>query len=118
MPTDIRIIGFKHCHDTRKAQRFFAERRVKVHFVDLSQGSLKPGELKLFAQRLGIPAIVDRAGQEFARSGLAFQSISEENWLKELANRPKLLVTPLCRCGQDVTVGPATETWQEWVDRG
>ncbi|MCC7494444.1 MAG: hypothetical protein IT204_18955 [Fimbriimonadaceae bacterium] len=115
MAVEVRIMGFKNCSETRRAQRFFAERRVKVHFIDLGAGSLQPGELRHFAQRLGVNELIDRGGAEFGRSGLAGRGLTEERWLAELAARPRLLRTPLCRCGAAVTVGAAPASWADWL---
>ena len=115
MAVEVRIMGFKSDSDTRKAQRFFAERRIKVHFIDLGANPVQPGELRRFAQVLGLTDIIDRAGPAFLKSGLAGRGLSEPKWLEALANQPKLLRVPLCRCGQAVTVGLAEETWREWA---
>jgi hypothetical protein len=34
---NIQIIGTKKCNETRKAERFFKERRISFHFRDLSE---------------------------------------------------------------------------------
>ena len=48
---EVQIFGLKKSVDTRKALRFFSERRIKSHFVDFAERSAAPGELKRFAQR-------------------------------------------------------------------
>ena len=53
---EVQIFGVKKSADTRKAQRFFAERRVKTHFVDLMERAASPGELRRFAQKFGVEA--------------------------------------------------------------
>jgi arsenate reductase len=57
---EVQIFGIKKSPDTRKALRFFAERRVKAHFVDLQERAASPGELKRFAQKFGVEALIDR----------------------------------------------------------
>src|SRR5919201_528852 len=56
----VQIFGVKKSADTRKALRFFAERRIKTHFVDLAERAASPGELRRFAQKFGVEALVDR----------------------------------------------------------
>jgi arsenate reductase len=57
---EVLVFGIKKNADTRTALRFFAERRIKVHFVDLSERAASKGELTRFVQRFGAPALVDR----------------------------------------------------------
>lgn len=112
---EVQIFGTKKCADTRKAQRFFAERRVKVHFVDLQQRAASPGELRRFVERFGLDAVIDRNGKRFLQQGLAHSHLSEERWLARLADDPQLLRTPLVRAKQKLTIGFAPETWEQWL---
>ena len=67
---NIQIFGFKNCQDTRKAQRFFAERRIPVHFVDLDERPAAKGELRRFAERFGPAALIDKEGARYKALGL------------------------------------------------
>ena len=112
---EVQIFGTKKCADTRKAQRFFADRRVKTHFVDLQQRAASPGELRRFVERYGIDALIDRDGKRYADKGLASAHLSEARWLARLAEDPLLLRTPLVRWQQKLTIGDATDTWKTWI---
>ena len=68
---DVQIFGTKNNADTRKALRFFKERRAKVHWVDLKQKAASPRELQRFAQRFGAEALVDRGAKRFQALGSA-----------------------------------------------
>ena len=114
---EVQIFGIKKSADTRKALRFFAERRVKTHFVDLQERPASPGELKRFAQRFGVGALVDRESRRFADLGLAAALLSDECWLEKLALEPLLLRMPLARHGSQLTIGDAMETWCNWTGR-
>lgn len=114
---EVQVFGRKNCPDTRKALRFFAERRVKAHFADLAVRAATPGELRRFAQRFGIEALLDRAGRRFAERGLGAARYGEEAWLDRLAEDPGLLRTPLVRWQQRLTIGPAEADWRAWVGR-
>lgn len=114
---EIQIFGTKKSTATRKAQRFFAERRIRVHFVDLTQRAASPGELRRFVQKFGTAALVDRDSKRFAELGLSQASYSEERWLEILADEPLLLRQPLVRNGVQLTVGEAESTWREWAGR-
>jgi len=112
---EVQVFGTKKCQDTRKALRFFAERRIKTHFVDLQVKAASPGELRRFVQKFGLAALVDRQGKRFAELGLRSAALSDERWLDRLADDPMLLRTPLVRCQQRLTIGAAEATWKEWV---
>lgn len=115
MALEVQVFGTKKCQDTRKALRFFAERRVKTHFVDLQVRAASRGELRRFAQKFGVAALVDRHGKRYAGLGLHSASLSEARWLERLADDPMLLRTPLVRAGQRLTVGLAEATWKDWI---
>lgn len=114
---EVQIFGVKKSADTRKAQRFFAERRVKTHFVDLMERAASPGELRRFAQKFGVEALVDRDARRFAELGLGPSRYGEERWLQILAEEPLLLVMPLVRWQHQLTIGPAEPTWRAWVGK-
>ena len=110
------IFGFTDCQDTRKAQRFFAERRIPVHFVDLDERPTARGELRRFAERFGPAALIDREGARFKALGLRGAGDSPQRLLDRALTDPRLLKTPLVRNGGKVTVGLALDDWQAWVN--
>jgi arsenate reductase-like glutaredoxin family protein len=112
---EVQIFGIRKSADTRKALRFFAERRVKTHFVDLQERAASPGELKRFVQKFGIEALIDRGSRRFAELGLSVARLSDERWLEKLAAEPLILRMPLVRQGSQLAVGDATETWRSWL---
>lgn len=114
---EVQIFGTKKHPDTRKALRFFAERRVKTHFVDLAERAASPGELARFAQRFGVGALVDRGGRRFAELGLQHATYSDARWLERLVEEPLLLAQPLTRFQQRLTIGLAESDWKAWVGR-
>jgi arsenate reductase (glutaredoxin) len=114
---EIQIFGIRKSADTRKALRFFAERRVKTHFVDLQERPASPGELRRFVQRFGVDALVDHASRRFAELGLGAAHLSEDRWLDKLGDEPLLLRMPLVRFGKELTVGEATDIWRSWTGR-
>jgi arsenate reductase len=110
--TVVQIIGTQKSSDTRKAIRFFRERGVQPHLVDLNERSLSRGELEKLAQSLGAEELIDTASKEYERRGLAYMIYDP---LEELARNPHLLRTPIVRCGREAAVGIASETWQRWL---
>jgi arsenate reductase-like glutaredoxin family protein len=112
----IQIFGFNDCQDTRKAQRFFAERRVAVHYVNLAERPASKGELRRFAERFGAGALIDKNGARYRAMGLRVALDSPQRLLERALTEPRLLRTPLVRNGGKVTIGLAPEDWQRWVD--
>ena len=97
---DIQIFGIKKSAETRKALRFFSERRIKTHFVDLLEKPASIGELRRFAQKFGATALVDRESRRFSELGLQYAQLSDERWLEKLSEEPLLLRMPLVRNGK------------------
>ncbi len=115
----VQIFGTKKSAATRKAQRFFAERRVPVHFVDLMERAASRGELQRFMQKFGVEALIDRTSRRFLELGLAPARYGEDRWLDILADEPLLLVQPLVRSANKLTIGGDGEgEWKAWVAEG
>jgi len=114
--TTIQIFGFLDCQDTRKAQRFFAERRINVHFVDLKERPASKGELRRFVDKFGAAALIDKEGARYRALGLRVSGDSPQRVLVRAETEPRLLKTPLVRSGHQVAIGYAPEQWQAWVD--
>jgi arsenate reductase (glutaredoxin) len=112
---EVQIFGTAKCPDTRKAQRFFKERRVKIHFVDLKQRAASPGELRRFQQKFGTEALLDRDGKRFRERGLHVAHLSEERIFDLLVDDPMLLRTPLVRSGNKLSIGAQEAEWKQWV---
>ena len=110
---EVQIFGVKKSADTRAALRFFAERRIKVHFVDLNERAAAVGELR----RFGVTALVDRDARRYAELGLGAARLSDERWLEKLSLEPHVLRTPLVRWHHELTIGAASDTWKEWLAR-
>src|SRR5256886_14726838 len=112
---NVQIFGFTDCQDTRKALRFFAERRVPVHFVDLEERPATRGELRRFAARFGAAALIDRESPRVRALGLHVAGDSPERRLERALGEPRLLRTPLVRCESKVAIGLSPREWQAWV---
>ena len=111
---EVQIFGIRKSADTRKALRFFSERRIKTHFVDLNERAASPGELRRFAQKFGVTALIDSSSARYQDLGLRHARMSDETWLDKLADEPMLLKMPLVRSGNQLTVGLNEEAWKQW----
>lgn len=114
---EIQIFGVKKSAETRKAQRFFAERRIRVHFVDLMERAASPGELRRFVQKFGLDALIDKSSRRYAELGLAHARLSDDRWLEKLSIEPLLLHMPLVRNASQLTVGEAEDEWKRWCTK-
>lgn len=111
---EVQVFGVKKSADTRAALRFFAERRIKVHFVDLNERAASVGELRRFVQKFGVAQIIDRESKRFTELGLNAARLSDERWLEKLSVEPLLLRMPLVRYQQQLTIGHAPDSWNAW----
>ncbi len=113
----MQIFGIKKSADTRKALRFFSERRIRTHFVDLVEKPASVGELRRFAQKFGVMALVDKDSRRFDELGLRYAQMSDERWLARLAEEPMILRLPLVRNGNQVMIGADEAIWRDWTGR-
>jgi arsenate reductase-like glutaredoxin family protein len=114
---EVQIFGIKKSSDTRKALRFFSERRIKTHFVDLNERAASLGELRRFAQKFGVGTLIDSESSRFRDLGLRHARMSDESWLTKLTEEPLLLKVPLVRNGNQLTVGLDEATWKSWTTK-
>jgi arsenate reductase-like glutaredoxin family protein len=112
---DVQVFGTKKSAETRKALRFFAERRIRTHFVDFAERAASRGELMRFAQKFGVQALIDENSKRFAELGLRTARYGDERWLAILVDEPQLLKMPLVRHGNALTIGAAEDTWKGWL---
>jgi arsenate reductase-like glutaredoxin family protein len=114
---EVQVFGVKKSAETRTALRFFSERRIKTHFVDLMERAASLGELRRFAQKFGVAALIDRDSRRFDDLGLRYAQLSDERWLEKLADEPLLLRMPLVRNANQLTIGVAEAAWNTWTGR-
>lgn len=112
---EVQVFGIRKSSDTRKALRFFSERRIKTHFVDLNERAASLGELRRFAQKFGVGALIDSNSAAFQDLGLRHARMSDDSWLSKLAEEPLLLRMPLVRNGAQLTIGLEETTWKAWL---
>ena len=109
---NIQVIGTKKCTDTKKAERFFKERRIPFHFRDLSEKGLTKGELENILRFVSPDDLLDKESKRYKDRGMQFMVFDIE---EELLSDPLLLKTPIVRSENRVTVGYQPEVWKEWL---
>ena len=108
---NIQIFGTFKCQETKKAQRYFKERRIPFQFVDITQKGLSRGELNSLKAAVGIDNLIDREGKAYGQKNLKYLTHDVED---ELLKDPLLLKTPVVRNGRDATVGYRPDVWRTW----
>ncbi len=112
---NIQVFGLDDNNATRAALRFFRERRIVVHFVDLRKKPIAAGELRRFTDRLGAPALLDTESRPYKEQGLAHLSTDTSGITSRLLADVRLIRLPLVRYGEEVTAGKAEATWKGWL---
>ena len=111
---NIQIFGTKKCNDTKKAQRYFKERRIKFQFIDMSEKGISKGEFRSVCQAAGgIDTMINEDCKD--RDALALvKYISDEQKEDKLLANQQVIKTPIVRNGKQATVGYAPEVWKSW----
>ncbi len=112
---NVQIFGVKGSQATRAAERFFKERRIAIHFVDLAQRPMAPAELKRFVDRFGLDALVDRDSKPYEAAGLKYMKLSGSDLIARIERDPKLLRLPLVRSGNHLSIGLDQNAWQSML---
>jgi arsenate reductase len=108
----VQIFGTKNSQATRAAERFFKERRVQIHFVDLAKKPMAPAEIKRFADRFGLAALLDTGSKSWTDAGLKYLRVSDSEMLGRIERDPKLLRLPLIRAAKVLSVGHDEDSWK------
>jgi len=108
---NIQIFGKSKCFDTKKAERYFKERRIKFQSIDLLRYGMSRGEFDSVKRAVGLDAMIDEKAKDIELlKYLAYDADKEEKLLEE----PKFIKTPIVRNGRQATVGYCPEIWKDW----
>ena len=108
---NIQIYGKTKCFDTKKAQRWFKERRVKFQFIDIDRYGMSRGELTSVKNAVGLTALINENDQDYP---LIKYLAGDEAKLEKLVEEPYLIKTPVVRNGKKATVGYQPDIWKDW----
>ena len=108
----VQVFGRKDSRETRRAERYFKERRTPIAFVDLAVRPMAPTELRRFADRLGAGSLVDREGRRFQELGLAWLQMDDADLVRRLLDDQRLLRLPLVRRGDAFAAGVDEPAWK------
>jgi arsenate reductase-like glutaredoxin family protein len=108
----VQIFGTPDSQPTRACLRFFKERRLEVHLVDIRRKPMAPGELRRFVERLGARALADTEGKPWRDAGLGYLSMSDADLGGRLLADQRLLNLPLVRAGNAFAAGRDEAAWK------
>ena len=108
---NIQIFGKSKCFDTKKAERYFKERRIKYQFVDIMKYGMSRGELSSVKNAVGLDNMINQNDVDYP---LIQYLASNDAKLEKRFECPWLIKTPIVRNGKQATVGYAPEVWAKW----
>ena len=109
---NIQIFGRSKCFDTKKAERYFKERRIPFQRIEVDKYGISRRELESVCAAVGgLDAVIDPKAKEAA---LIRYLAYEADKLEKLLESPKALKTPIVRNGKQATVGYCPEVWEQW----
>ena len=109
---NIQIFGSKKSNDSKKAERWFKERRIPYQYIDLYAKGLSLGEYRSVKAAVGFDALIDTRCDAYEDLGL--QYVPPQAVDARIADCPAVVIAPIVRNGKQATVGYHPEIWQEW----
>ena len=109
---NIQIFGSKKSNDSKKAERWFKERRIPYQYIDLYAKGLSLGEYHSVKAAVGFDALIDTRCDAYEDLGL--QYVPPQAVDARIADCPAVFIAPIVRNGKLATVGYHPEIWQDW----
>jgi len=111
---NIQIFGKAKCFNTKKAERYFKERKIKFHFVEINKYGLSKGEYQSVKAAVGgLEYLIDESSKEYESQHIKYLARQDDVEKRLLAN-PGMFKTPIVRNGKKATVGYQPEIWGSW----
>ena len=108
---NIQIFGKAKCFDTKKAERWFKERRIRFQSIDVVKYGMSKGEFESVRRAVGLDNMID----EKAKDAEILKYLAyDEDKAEKLLEDQRLIRTPIVRNGKTATVGYCPEVWQQW----
>lgn len=116
MALNIQIFGTKKCFDTKKAERYFKERKIKFQFIDIIRYSMSKGELDNVLRNISLKDLLNAKSKLYLDKNL--DKIRSPEIVKEIMlDNPGLFNTPVVRNGKKATLGYTPDIWQSWIEQ-
>lgn len=111
---NIQIYGKSKCFDTKKAERYFKERKIKYQFIDLAKFGMSKGEYNNILRAIGnFDDLLDKSSKAYEASFIEYLASKEAKEEKLLENQT-IFKTPIVRNGKQATVGYQPDVWKTW----
>ena len=110
---NIQIFGSSKSFDSKKAERWFKERRIKYQYIDILSKGLSSREYQSVKQKVGFDALVNRNSKAYEALFMAY--ITPDAQEEKLLEHPELFNTPIVRNGKEATVGYCPDIWANWT---
>lgn len=108
---NIQIFGQSKCFDTKKAERFFKERRIKFQSINLLQYGISRRELESVVKAVGLDNLFNEKSPYYDM--IPYLAYDQDKFEK-LLETPSLIKTPIVRNGKQATVGYCPDIWNKW----
>ena len=112
---NIQIFGSSKSFDTKKAERWFKERRIKYQYIDVLSKGLSPREYQTVKQKVGFEALINTKSRVYEDLEDRYQRyVTPREWEEKILEYPELFNAPIVRNGKEATVGYHPEIWANW----
>ncbi len=108
---NIQIFGKSKCFDTKKAQRYFKERRIKFQMIDIAKYGMSRGEFDSVRRAVGLENMIDEKAKD---AEILKYLARDEDKIQRMLEDQSLIRTPVVRNGRQATVGYCPEVWKDW----
>lgn len=111
---NIQIFGKSKCFDTKKAERYFKERRIPFQSIDVIRYGMAPREFDSVLRAVGgIDNLID---WNVKHPDIDLMKYMDDAAAKEdkVYDNPELMKMPVVRNGKQATVGYCPEIWETW----
>jgi arsenate reductase (glutaredoxin) len=112
----VQIFGVKNSQASRAAERFFKERGITIHLVDLKQRPMALGEIRRFIDRFGLAGLLDTEGKSYIAAGMKYLKLSDSELLAKIERDPLQLRLPLVRAANRLSIGHDEDSWKEMLE--
>ena len=112
---NIQIFGTKKCFDTKKAERYFKERRIKVQMIDISKYPMSQGEFRNIktALKMSLDEMIDDKSKLYESLFIKYLA-NESDKEEKIFENQEIFKTPIVRNGKQATIGYQPDIWKTW----
>ena len=111
---NIQIFGKSKCFDTKKAERWFKERRIKYQSIDLIKFGMSGREFDSVVRAVGgSDNLIDWDAKSPDLDLIRYMANTTDKEDKVFDNQ-MLIKMPVVRNGKKATVGYCPEVWKTW----